>query len=143
MSPLDSTGYLSPTSYGEKDILFHRPTATEQEQANSSQSVRARRTVDEDGEVLLRAADILEQRGWCQYEQESPDGRLCLYGAIFTARHGSAMPEQERSNDDGWNRDAHTLGFPSAGAAVSWNNAEDRTAAEVIARLRSAAEQEA
>lgn len=132
--PLDSTGYLSPTSYGERDILFHRPVVTEQEQANSEQSVRARRAVDEDGEVLLRAAQIIEQDGWCSMRDDLNTGKApaCLMNAIGRA-----------SDYRNYNRFARRLGFEDKHAAFKWNDTVAMSAAEVIARLRSAAEQRA
>jgi hypothetical protein len=94
--------------------------------------------VDEDAAVLLRAAEIIEERGWCQ---EYPDaaGRVCAGRAIMLAlglKSGWAGNEQERIV-------RHRLGFSAAwflsGALANWNDAPGRTAAEVIDRLRSAA----
>lgn len=129
--PLDSTGYLSPTSYGEKDILFHRPTDTEQEQANSAQSVRARRAVDEDGEVLRKAAELIEQGGWWDGCSETASESHCIVTALVAVRGLSRGMEYKR------------MGFGNGNDAAAWNDTPGRTKQEVIARLRSAAEQRA
>ena len=88
--------------------------------------------------MLLRAAEIIEERGWCQEYQDTA-GRVCVGRAIMLAlglKSGWAGNEQERIV-------RHRLGFSAArfpsGALANWNDAPDRTDAEVIARLRSAA----
>lgn len=39
---------------------------------------------------LLRAAEVLQERGWTQDGMESPDGEVCVIGAIRVATIGRA-----------------------------------------------------
>jgi hypothetical protein len=36
-------------------------------------------------EVLIEAADLLDEKGWCQHRYIAPDGRMCVRGAIGKA----------------------------------------------------------
>lgn len=48
------------------------------------------------GEVLVQAADILEQRGWCRGDLETADGRVCAVGALrLAAQHGLKSPSMD------------------------------------------------
>lgn len=104
--------------------------------------------------VLERAADLIEQRGLCQngwYTDRK--GGLCARGAIYAA---VGVEPQVRTADLGWihlPRDMQAL-FDRARKAlaaaiespdpsfpiISWNDAPERTAAEVVGGLRAAAE---
>ena len=88
-------------------------------------------------DVLERAADLLEEFGWCQGQFGSKGyGSFCAIGAIFEAsvdlsnRNFSAL--------------AAPLGYKDGsdlGASLSrWNDREGRTKEEVVALLRSGAE---
>jgi hypothetical protein len=83
-------------------------------------------------DVLLHAALLIEERGWNQgsYQQ---DGRLCLLGAINLAQTG---------RHDKWNDMEATLAVRGVlpTSCGDWNDAPGRTAAEVIAALRAAAD---
>lgn len=90
-------------------------------------------------DVLHRAADLLEEFGWCQGRNGSrAEGQMCIGGAVreacrdfgFEYGTGSAMHHALKN--------AARAFFPS-GAPV-WNDATGRTRAEVVARLREAAE---
>lgn len=85
--------------------------------------------VDADGEVLRRAADYIEQHGWCQNTMSTPSGRVCLVGALLAAAPDAGSAQVTRILD--------RLGP----GIVSWNDYVGRTKEEVTARLRSAAEQ--
>lgn len=109
--PLDSLGYLSPVGYVETKI------------------------VDADGEVLRRAADIIERRGWCQNDYQ--DGAaVCILGALRLAITGNTDNHSDRVHNPA-ERLAKNLGQ----APWVWNDEPGRTKEEVIAALRSAAEQ--
>lgn len=92
-------------------------------------------------EILERAAQILEERGWTQgrYGADSIDiitaGPHCAIGAIATAYGDSdkyLRSEAELVL-------AEFLGL-EYGDVEPWNDEEGRTAGEVIAALRAAAE---
>ena len=91
--------------------------------------------------VLLGAAQLIRERGHCKYVFEDVHGSLCARGAIAAAECKTH-----------WE-----LPWPPAGAALhfartltwhevdgvpdigDWNNAPERTAAEVVAALEQAA----
>ena len=39
--------------------------------------------LDEIGKILWDAADYIEQAGWTQHALETPNGRVCMLGAII------------------------------------------------------------
>jgi hypothetical protein len=86
-------------------------------------------------DVLLRAADLLEEFGWCQGEFGSKeDGSFCLYGAVDTAH-------SDLTGKPGWApREFGIFLHKRLGGCASWNDDPGRTKAEVVARLREAAE---
>lgn len=93
-------------------------------------------TTDPDAEVLERAAELIEQFGHypSAWETRSIDGEICIGCAITYAKHGI----QVNSWDTKYlNFVALRLGFKAAGEMAIWN--ASACAAEVIARLRSAA----
>ena len=91
--------------------------------------------------LLLRAAEVLRDRGHCKNVIEDEHGRVCAMGALLVAAriqnyssrtNSCAAIEliQKRINSglvDHW------LGM------VQWNNAPERTAAEVIEMFEQAA----
>lgn len=85
-------------------------------------------------DVLHRAADLLEEFGWCQLDDGSKaSGSMCLIGSVRAA-----------AGDLGFN-EALALRSVYASPAIPslpmhWNDAPGRTREEVIARLREAAE---
>lgn len=95
-------------------------------------------------DVLNRAADLLEEFGWCQQAEArnykgvggdalDPDvARFCIYGAL--RRAGIDLGAPRYFGWDCW--DAMGL----EGAPGPWNDEPGRTKAEVVAALRSAAE---
>lgn len=87
-------------------------------------------------ECLLRAAQRIRERGWCQYFPCDESKRLCLLGAIFDLRR----PVDSIVWGD------HSMDMQNAGSFMlkrgqdgNWNDAPSRTAAEVIAALEDAA----
>lgn len=97
--------------------------------------IRAEPKVKTTADVLRHAARIIEERGHAKGALEDDEGGVCALGAILVASSGS-------SNDWGPNgREAscalsNTVGYSIAG----WNNRPERTASEVIAALRAAAD---
>lgn len=96
-----------------------------------------------EADVLERAADLIEETGWCQFSYRGsgsldiiPKRRFelaeeyCVTGAIFQAAYDAgtgAIPARDVLSD-----------FLGQGA-TSWNDAPERTKAEVVAKLREAA----
>jgi hypothetical protein len=95
-------------------------------------------------DVLRHAARIIEERGWYQgyyswgLDRNEPDsGPVCALGAIGVAYGGSAGAIDDFPFDDPVVGLAHRF---MGGEAAYWNDAQGRTAAEVTAALRSAAD---
>lgn len=102
---------------------------------------------------LLAAADLIEQRGHCQFVYENQKGCLCASGALQLAISGSSNDLYTRSGrsdvaGDGWARrfaDACLLAKREVHKThrhlydiISFNDAYGRRAAEVVALLRRA-----
>lgn len=103
--------------------------------------------------VLRRAADLLEERGWCRFQLERRDGHLCAMGALLTARGLRArlysvdsFEARVAEADAAAVADAlglarpHVRHYPSWSAVATWNNNEAADGAEVAAGLRRAAD---
>jgi hypothetical protein len=82
------------------------------------------------GDVLRHAARYIEEFGW--YQGAASNGlRRCVLGATYHV-------EPTGLGDDAMYALARTIGTPSIAA---WNDEDGRTAAEVIAALRAAADE--
>src|SRR4051812_11113109 len=90
-------------------------------------------------EILHRAADLLEEFGWCQKQLGSKElGQMCVFGALAEAADEFRVPtdilrqaigQVTPSDEDGrW------------GHLTTWNDQPGRTRDEVVARLREVAE---
>jgi len=99
--------------------------------------------------VLLRAAEIVRERGLAKYIQEDSFGSVCIHGAISIAANGRAHVAADEFPSSGLECEAceavcaylrrsganNIWGF----GAANWNNESYRTADEVIAALEGAA----
>lgn len=99
-------------------------------------------------QLRLKAAEVLEQRGHTKHTLEDPTGAVCLIGAFNVALIGRSDHPWVNLDSD-WRSQFHhidaairSMGFTisefhsAKSNAIDWNNAPERTAAEVIARLR-------
>jgi hypothetical protein len=95
-------------------------------------------------DVLRRAADLLEEFGWCQMDEaragdepvsvnDSRVDRFCIGGAVRRALIELTAAEHDNHPYD-------YIGQVWDGNIVDWNDAPGRTKSEVVARLREAAE---
>ena len=85
---------------------------------------------------LRAAADVLERDGWTRGAWLD-EGRRCVAGALTKA----VMDLHPDDNFDRAYQSAHdTLSGHLGTAPMLWNDAHGRTAAEVIAALRAAAD---
>ena len=82
-------------------------------------------------DALLKAAEIIEQRGWCQGLLESSSGQVCALGAMDMLEH---------SMEFDWMRSLMALEIEIGSASIAdWNDNPSRTQAEVLAAFRAAA----
>lgn len=101
-------------------------------------------------EILTRAADLIEERGWAQHWYVNECGGLCARGAIYAA---AGFSPATRDADDTYRwlgpafYDSAAIAAETAlgkvvpyGSVARWNDAASRTATEVINTLRGAAE---
>ena len=88
--------------------------------------------IEEWRQLLLYAADLIEQKGHCKGAYIR-DGAHCALGAIYAVRNAMG------ANDDIWNTAQDKLRMFLGGSVAQWNDHLDRTHAEVIAALRGAA----
>jgi hypothetical protein len=108
-------------------------TVVERERVQTEVTVR---------DVLHRAVDLLEEFGWCQGENEVRDNRpFCVGTAIQRAviDYGIDWTDVEPHE---WNAYLHSAWDACRfdRDMVQWNDTPGRTKAEVVARLRAAAE---
>ncbi len=85
--------------------------------------------LDQVGKVMYRAADLLEERGWCRNTLWNEKGEMCILGAIQTVANISDGVEKRLSR---------YLGVPFFNM-VKWNNDICSSKEEVITLLREAA----
>lgn len=84
---------------------------------------------------LRNAAAVLERDGWTQgVFEDAKTGCRCAVGAIRFASNGSSMRITKRSLA------ALSLLEARVGRVPEWNDAERRTAQQVIAEIRAAAD---
>lgn len=94
------------------------------------------RELDDAAKILLKAADLIEQRGHCKNAYQSMDGRLCALGAIRVA---SGFDANSLSCYSVVNTPAMRVALAVDDSVHFWNDEPERTAAEVVATLRSVA----
>lgn len=100
-------------------------------------------------ELLNKAADLIEERGWNQGDYRSPVGALCAIGAIITANDEARGIHPETIEFNLWSTpvreavetlakqlDQEPLVPPYV---MNWNDTPGRTATEVVSMLRKAA----
>lgn len=87
-------------------------------------------------EVLLRAAEVIEADGWCQFDYTNNQGQHCLIGAIQTAVY--LRCEVPSLLSDAKAAVSRHLGEMSV---ISWNDSQGRRADEVTALLRATAQE--
>ena len=86
-------------------------------------------------EVLNIAADIIEQRGWCQNNMMDPEGRVCLLGALNMSSSGARIQVWDHVSpviDD-------LAKYLGVSIIVTWNDEVGRTQFEVVNVLRKRA----
>lgn len=84
--------------------------------------------------TLLRAADLIEQIGWCKNRHTDDAGRVCASQAITEiARDGDQPFHHEMTAK--W----HLREYLNAPSVEMWNDMPSRTMPQVLAALREAA----
>jgi hypothetical protein len=95
--------------------------------------------------MLLKAAEIVRQRGLAKFTQQDKEGRVCVQGAISIAITGKPFCSSYHEEYCEITRilarylqDKGEVGAKESGNAY-WNNAPHRTAEQVIAALEDCA----
>lgn len=89
-------------------------------------------------EILLRAADILEEHGWVQGQIGYDGEGYCAFGAMIKA----LATVNHMGLDDAMMKLGNavaTIGSPFDSAIFRWNDREDRTKEQVISKMREVA----
>jgi hypothetical protein len=86
-------------------------------------------------EILLKAAEHLERHGWRQGDYGTLNEPCCAHGAMFAVTDFHA---DESARIEAKRMFSRFINAPS----IDWNDAPGRTANEVIAALRGAANNE-
>ncbi len=92
------------------------------------------REPDRIGQILLKSADLIRRHGWRQRDYGDCTNGMCTMGAVARAA--------EYKSDDIGAAQARVFKLPIASgynAITVWNDAPERTAADVIAALEDAA----
>lgn len=98
-------------------------------------------------DLLFKAAEEIEKRGWCQNHFESEAGQICLYGAIFRAAGWTdSMQEKDGFEEPHELCQIATVVEPYIRMEVGeeipyladWNDLETTTATDVIDVLNHA-----
>ncbi len=94
--------------------------------------------------TLLKAVDVILDRGWCQNTLNTPDGRVCLEGALVLAAgvhpaavHGSVSYEQAY---DTFYAALHAVNQVLPLPAFAWNDEMATSQDDVVRVLKEAAE---
>jgi hypothetical protein len=90
-------------------------------------------------EILLKAADLLAERGWTQGQLVSAGGRVCALGAIRIACTGTIDVLPGLSLGDAGNSASRRLETYVGCWIASWNDAPERTAEDVILAMKRVA----
>jgi hypothetical protein len=97
-------------------------------------------TMDTTSKILIRAAELIAERGWAQGVRVAHDGSACVLGALNKVATGQF--DGSFVNYDliiVQNRLEHAIYSPLYDGLAAWNDAPDRTAEEVIDTLIAAA----
>lgn len=86
-------------------------------------------------ELRNKAADYIEAHGWCQGRYED-DGRVCVVGALRMAAFGAIDRNFEMPTVNAYRSACGELAHGIETPVSTWNDAPERTQAEVIAKLR-------
>lgn len=108
--------------------------------------------LDDVSKLLLKAAALIEERGWCTHLLSDDRGRMCLRGGLIAAAGHKPWGLHDRSGI-GWCNLVN--GEVPNGAAIieadarvekvvgehpaTWNNEKAGSAAAVVAKLRAVA----
>lgn len=85
-------------------------------------------------DVLLTAAHLLAQHGWCQRQSRSGSGALCVVAAIAAAA-GGAKTLEDRAHHA---LEVWVIWHSNHDSVAEWNDAPERTKDEVLHALRHA-----
>lgn len=82
-------------------------------------------------EALIKAADYMDEHGFCQGTLVDSNGRVCILGALLRANQGGDRTRVSQAQ-------AHLRDFLPV-SIVGWNDARGRSKEEAVAALRQCA----
>ena len=110
------------------------------------QEVQKPKVYDEASQTLLKAADYIEEHGWCRFRFKYSSGEVCIRGAVhmvtgttFTSAYmypnSMRFPLYKVCRQLGWEPNDENVAHLGV-----WNDTAETTKDEVVALLRAAAE---
>ena|SRR5258706_13384694 len=108
--------------------------------------------LSENGQILMDAANYMDEHGWCQKHASEPNGSVCFYGAI-AAVVGAVSFVNGNVNGNFFRIDKDNPNFKRFAAiqhlvetsrtfisgAAEWNDYAAKSKEEVVAKLRELA----
>lgn len=97
-------------------------------------------------DILDRAADLIEERGWHQGWYVNDCGQLCIRGAMLVAvgieppQKDMPWPDHSGEANASWQEATDEMDEYLDDLAERWNDAPERTKEEVVSTLRAAAQ---
>jgi len=95
--------------------------------------------LDEASKLLLKAADLIEELGWCQHALSDAKGRLSMSGALMVAHYGVTKKVSDEDHEATIQAAWRKLRRNFYCAVPTWNDVPYRTKEEVVAKLRAVA----
>ncbi len=96
--------------------------------------------VDEVAEILLKAADYMEEHGWRTFGRKAQNGAVCLVGAIAAIVYGDAGVKIDNGIDPYSHPATKRVKLLTGDISpADWNDCRCRSGAEAVAMLRRAA----
>jgi len=104
--------------------------------------------LSENGQILMDAANYMDEHGWCQKHASEPNGSVCFYGAIAAVVGAVRFVDgnlfridKDTPNFKRFAAIQHLIDTPSTfiSGAADWNDKVAKSKEEVVAKLRELA----
>ena len=84
--------------------------------------------------VYRKAADVLQERGWCRHYLKNDAGNMCIWGAVSFVVDGDPF----KATNETRNMLTPLEQFTDGQGVIDWNNTMGRTQRQAISLLRKA-----